>query len=217
MASRRKRDDARLIAAGKPPAKTTPPIGESTAISGRPSKLNEGTIETIANAFRLGLPISTAAGFIQVFPTTVTDWMARGKEDREAGRQSVYSRLSEAIEKAIADRCAESLMRIRKAAQGGDVVEKVETTVTAPDGTITRTLKEKKSAPSWTADAWFLERTRPQEFGRLIRTEITGANGGPLESKTWLDVMRIAQGKEGKTVKEATIVDAEIVEGDGSN
>jgi len=216
MASRRKRDDARLAAKGKPPGRTMPATDANKlvpGINGRPSKLNDAAIESLSNAFRLGLPMTVAAGFVHVQPTTVADWLARGQEDLKEGKtSSQYARLSESVSKAISDRCAESLVRIRKAAQGGDVVGKVETIVTAPDGTVTRTLKEKKSAPQWTADAWYLERTRPKEFGRLIRTEITGADGGPVESKTWLDVMKIAQGKQSHGKNDGPILDAEVVE-----
>ena len=33
---------------------------------------------------------------------------------------------------------------------------------------------------SWQAAAWWLERTRPQKYGRFDRNEVSGTDGGPL-------------------------------------
>lgn len=44
-------------------------------------------------------------------------------------------------------------------------------------GSIKRAGKEPKN---WTANAWLLERTNPNEFGLKQRVEHTGANGGPI-------------------------------------
>ena len=44
---------------------------------------------------------------------------------------------------------------------------------------VARRVRNIASAGDWHADAWMLERMHPDEFGK--RTEITGANGGPVE------------------------------------
>lgn len=61
------------------------------------------------------------------------------------------SEFCDAVTRAKAEARTQSLARIRKAGADGD----------------------------WRADAWFLERRYPQDYGRNV-TEVTGANGGPL-------------------------------------
>jgi hypothetical protein len=34
---------------------------------------------------------------------------------------------------------------------------------------------------TWQASAWILERKQPKKWGRYDRTEITGADGGPIQ------------------------------------
>ena len=37
------------------------------------------------------------------------------------------------------------------------------------------------SQSSWQAAAWYLERTASDRWGRVVRTEVTGADGGAIE------------------------------------
>ena len=37
---------------------------------------------------------------------------------------------------------------------------------------------------NWTAAAWWLERRRPDEFGRRERVEMTGKDGGPIDHRS---------------------------------
>jgi transposase len=66
---------------------------------------------------------------------------------------SPYSEFREAIERAKAAAEVESVAIIKLAARDG----------------------------TWQAAAWWLERTRPQKFGRKERYEVTGAEGGNLQ------------------------------------
>lgn len=65
---------------------------------------------------------------------------------------SIYSEFLEAVEKAKADSEVRDVALIEKAATDG----------------------------SWQAAAWKLERKFPQKWGRVTRTEITGAEGKPI-------------------------------------
>lgn len=63
---------------------------------------------------------------------------------------------SDAVEKAEAQAEAERVERIRKAGQGG----------------------------CWTADAWWLERRRAQEWALRQRVEHSGPDGKPIETRS---------------------------------
>jgi hypothetical protein len=57
------------------------------------------------------------------------------------------------IEKAEAEAAAAAVLAVRKALQAG----------------------------TWTAAAWWLERRRPQEWGKVERVEASGPGGGPIQ------------------------------------
>lgn len=59
------------------------------------------------------------------------------------------------------------------------------------------TIIQKHAVNNWTAAAWWLERTDPENWGKRDRVEMTGADGGAME-------MRV--------ISETEITDAEIVE-----
>lgn len=69
------------------------------------------------------------------------------------GADDAYGEFREAIENAKATAEVENVAIIKRAARDG----------------------------TWQAAAWWLERTRPQKFGRKERYEVTGAEGGSLQ------------------------------------
>jgi hypothetical protein len=71
----------------------------------------------------------------------------------EVKKRSIYAEFSEAVKKAKVARKLRRLERIEKAG-------------------------ERKE---WQADAWYLERVHPDEFGKREKHENTGPNGGPQE------------------------------------
>jgi len=83
------------------------------------------------------------------------------------------SEFCDAVTRAKAEARTQSLARIRKAGADGD----------------------------WRADAWFLERRYPQDYGRNV-TEVTGANGGPIKhmdvTKLSDDELRTLAGESGE-------------------
>ena len=66
-----------------------------------------------------------------------------------------------AVEKARADAEARNVALIQNAAQNG----------------------------TWQAAAWFLERSHPTKWGRINRTEISGPDGGPIETKVDIEAL----------------------------
>jgi hypothetical protein len=54
----------------------------------------------------------------------------------------------------------------------------------------------KAALENWQAAAWKLERRNPGRWGR-VRHEITGKDGGPVEVKTWAELVALvdADGK----------------------
>lgn len=166
---------------------------------GRPTALTEKVLEVIAQAKRVGLPDYQAAHFAGVSAASLAEWKGRGELDRMEKRfDSVFARLVEALEKAAADRVAESLLRIRQAGIGGAVLEETIVESKGDDGMTVRTIKRKLAQPQWTADAWLNERTQPQDFGRTVQhVELTGAGGGPVQIDTWAGLAKLAEGSKG--------------------
>jgi DNA invertase Pin-like site-specific DNA recombinase len=81
----------------------------------------------------------------------------------QAGREAkggAFWEFCEAIKRAEAESEAERVRRIRTAGQGGN----------------------------WQADAWWLERRRPERWGRKDRHEVSGPDGGPLVVKGYAGV-----------------------------
>lgn len=120
------------------------------------AKLNEEMIEVITRHVRLGLPKKDAAVLAGIDRRTYHEYDLRGHEALDAGRvKDRHALLVLALEKAEADFKMSATALIVQAAN---------------------------QPQHWTAAAWLLERRYPAEYGR--RTEITGADGGPIEVRT---------------------------------
>jgi hypothetical protein len=116
----------------------------------RPTKLTPEVEERITTAIRAGNYQETAALYAGISETTFYRWMESGLSDEPENQQ--YRQFREAVEKAKAAAEIRDVVLIDKAAQDG----------------------------SWQAAAWKLERKFPQKWGRVTRTEITGAEGKPI-------------------------------------
>lgn len=151
--------------------------------------LSDDTINAIAEAYRTGVPQAQAAALAGVTQFALSRWIKLGSdeldrlgedpdaepEDTDRTRNAI--KLVKAIKEAEGKFVQEQLLLIRRAATQGHV--KRRTTTTKRDGT--QTTEEVLGEPQWTAAAWLLERRHNQQFGRQIRQEISGPDGGPIQ------------------------------------
>ena len=118
--------------------------------AGAPTKISAEIIDQIINSIKLGAYIETACAYAGVSKDTFYRWL---KKAARSGKDSLYSRLSDAVEKAQAESELRSLMILEKASQEGQ----------------------------WQAAAWRLERKFPDKWGRREKVELSGKDGGPIE------------------------------------
>jgi hypothetical protein len=140
---------------------------------GRPSKIDSVCAhdengkpitvrEQVLRALHAGAYVEDAAKSAGIHPSTFYEWLARGEEHRKAlaeddgyavpKSEAPYVEFADAVEKARATAVVTFVAVVANAARKG----------------------------IWQAAAWWLERTRPEEFGRKWRGELTGPGGGPI-------------------------------------
>jgi hypothetical protein len=125
--------------------------------------LNKDIQDKVVQALEGGNWIETAANYAGIAPSTLYSWLDRGRKeqarrdeypnDPNPKNEEKYVEFLESVEKARARAEVQSVALIRKA---------------AIDGT-------------WTAAAWFLERSHPRRWGRMDRHEVAGAEGGAIQ------------------------------------
>lgn len=105
--------------------------------------------------------------------------------ERWQKRDAAFAALVEKAELACA---VESVERIRAAGQGGALLEETVTTTTKRDGTTVVVERRRYSAAEWTADAWYLERKWPEDWGRRDRVALEDARRAAEEAAAELGV-----------------------------
>ena len=180
----------------------------------RPSKITADLVERIAASIRGGAYKETASALVDVHRDTLNEWLRRGAKEKERVKslwakgerrarvhagESLYVRLSDAVEKALAEADERDLGHVDAGARGGQPVV-VRTTrtrsqpviddkgkpVTKRNGKpilIVETIVEERTtatAPSWQAAAWKLERRNLRLYGRRTYAEVTGRDGQDL-------------------------------------
>jgi hypothetical protein len=148
---------------------------------GRPSKFTPDVKKTILETIAMGAPRCHAAERAGIDRSTLWGFLAKGKKDKKGE----YFEFFNAVKKAEADFITVSMARIRKAASGGQVLERTTTTVTTRDSrgktTTTVTTKERFSQGQWAADAWTLERRHPEHFALWRKKDMQSAMAAEVE------------------------------------
>lgn len=112
-------------------------------MAGRKSKLTPERQQRICDALRGGNTRRVAAILGGIGASTFYDWLSWADPEHEL-YDPIYSDFSDAIKEAEAEAEAESVSRIRKAA-----------------------------FTSWQADAWYLERKNPDDWGKREKLDHT--------------------------------------------
>jgi hypothetical protein len=128
--------------------------------TGRPTLLDDDRLEAITNALRNGAYIDHAAQAAGISTRTYHGWMERGRTERDRINAGLASDPDEApfvqflhsVERAQSEAAVDLLGEIANHARNG----------------------------TWQAAAWILERKFPRQWGRFDRSEVTGAEGGPV-------------------------------------
>lgn len=120
---------------------------------GTPGIYSEEFAASIVKSIAGGMPEVHAAEMHKIHRSTLHDWKKR------------FPAFADAIKTARAEAMNGRLQVIMDAAKGGAEYETQETVHKAKDGSITKKVVKKKTAPNWTAAAWYLERQYCEQFG----------------------------------------------------
>ena len=124
----------------------------------RKTSLTPEIAEAIIEILKRGNYLTTAADYVGVTPQTVYNWLKRGDELKEQPDEDLTE----------TERMFVSFFAGVKKANAFAEVKALDTIRNA-------------SATNWQAAAWMLERKHSERWGRVQRTEITGADGGAIE------------------------------------
>jgi hypothetical protein len=128
------------------------------AKQGRKTLLTKELSELVVKGFLMGNYATVVADYAGITYATLRNWLIRGEElsqieDRElTEEEQLFVEFFFEVKKAKAVSEMKSLEVIRQASQ-----------------------------TQWQAAAWYLERTASDRWGKVTRTEITGADGGAIE------------------------------------
>lgn len=132
---------------------------------GRRVKLTEARQQKIVQAIALGTPLVTAFQYAGISHETGYEWLRKGEHPAKA---PIYAAFLEAVTQARAQDEMRRIGRIEQAGRGGAVIARK--TIHRKDGTVET--EERTAPPDWQADAWFLERSRSQTWGRQDRLDL---------------------------------------------
>lgn len=150
---------------------------------GRPTKLTPQVQKKIVDALSVGNYFEVACEYAEIDPRTGLEWLQRGRgEHPTQSAAEIYVHFVQAVTRAQAEDEVHTIARLKKAGQGGELIE--ETTyqepsviVTKVNGDIEERIGKKRtvrrySQPEISADEWRMERKHTQRWGRKDRVDV---------------------------------------------
>jgi transposase len=132
---------------------------------GRPTKLTPEIQETICNAIEIGATREIAAMAAGIDRSTLFNWIKRGRDERKRLAQK-GARLRKR-EKPFLD-----FLDSLEFSEAGGEVKHIETI--AGEGA--------------TGSKWILSRRHPERWAQVSKSQISGPDGGPVETKDVSDI-----------------------------
>lgn len=199
---------------------------------GRRTLLDEDTFNRLEQVISAGAPYDKAAEYVGIGTRTLFDWIARGRaevEHREDGGEpnpdeDLFADFATMVTRARSRAHVSSVVALRKAIEGGQVIEETVREYRDPDtGAKVKESTVKRTAPDWRAASWFLERQDRANFGKgPEQVELSGPGGGPVELTANVEDLaaRVAANLAALAPRppaaiEGDITDAEVVDEEG--
>lgn len=149
-------------------AQETPPKSRK-GIGGRPSKFKPEMVKQAKKLSQLGATDRELADFFSVSVSTLNLWKIEHPEFAESLK----------LGKEAADARVERSLFQRAIGYSHDAVKIFADVKTGAEQVIPYT---EHYAPDTTAAIFWLKNRRPDEWREKVQTELTGANGGPIET-----------------------------------
>lgn len=160
-------------------------------IPGRPRLLNAEVQAAIVAEIAKHGNHSLAAGSIGIGRTTMSMWLKRAYdyamrlqagEDHDDFEEPFLTFATEVAkaEQAFRARCVSGIVEL---GEPHDVVVEKIVEVTKDGVTTTTKSIERRRGGEWQAIAWVLARLSPEEYERVVRSEISGPDGAPIETE----------------------------------
>ena len=163
------------------------------AKQGRKLLLNEAMIAKIVEATQYGNYATVICDYVGISTVSLANWLRKGEELSEKDEAELTDEERLFVKLFFDVRKARGLSEMR-------AVERIR----------------KAGEQDWKAAAWFLERTATARWGRVDRTEITGADGGAIAIDAEvvsrkLEAMMANQGVlDAQAIEDAQVQDAAI-------
>lgn len=158
----------------------------TTRKGGRPSRISPARIQRFLESIAGGQYIDVSARMAGINPSTVHRWETYGREQVIAVEEG-DSVIAEWLDGFKDDFKADNPMWVMDPPEGFEpdrwiyalFLHRFEKAKAVAEAAALGNIRAAARAGSWQADAWYLERTRPDKYGRKIVAEHQGSASGP--------------------------------------